>query len=59
MGLLADDGTLYLLYASHADGAAFEAAKELAGMQVELTGKESTQNGVHGLEVASVKKSDS
>jgi len=59
MGLLADDGTLYLLYASHADGAAFEAAKELAGLQVELTGKESSQNGVHGLEVASVKKSGS
>lgn len=59
MGLLADDGTLYLLYASHADGAAFESAKDLAGLQVELSGKLSTQGGVNGLEVASVKKSGS
>ncbi|TDI41825.1 MAG: type 1 fimbrial protein [Acidobacteria bacterium] len=58
MGLLTADGDLYLLYASHADGSAFEAAKELAGEMVALTGKESEQNGIKGIEVASVEKSD-
>ena len=58
MGLLTEDGNLYLLYASHSDGSAFEQAKELAGEMVALTGKESAQNGVKGIEVASVEKSD-
>ena len=58
MGLLADDGNLYLLWANHKDGAAFEAAKEFAGLMVELTGKSAVMNGVKGIEVASVEKSD-
>jgi hypothetical protein len=55
MGLLAEDGTVYLLYASHEDGDAFEKAKEHAGEQVELTGAMATQAGVKGIEVHAVK----
>lgn len=55
MGLLADDGTVYLLYANHEDGSAFEATKEHAGETVEITGVAATQGGIRGLEVTSVK----
>ena len=55
MGLLADDGTVYLLYANHKDGSAFEAAKEHAGEKVEITGVAASQAGIRGLEVTSVK----
>jgi len=55
MGLLTDDGTLYLLYASHKDGAPFEAAKELAGDMVSVSGTLSTTAGVKGIEVQAVK----
>ena len=43
MGLLAEDGTVYLLYASHEDGSAFEKTKEHAGQNVEITGVAATQ----------------
>lgn len=55
MGLLATDGTVYLLYASHSDGAAFEQAKEHAGQKVEISGVATTQAGINGLEVHGVK----
>jgi hypothetical protein len=55
MGLLTDDGTVYVLYASHKDGAAFEAAKEHAGTKVQISGKLSTMSGIKGIEVATVK----
>ena len=55
MGLLAEDGKVYLLYASHKDGSAFEQAKEHAGQQVEITGVAATQAGIKGLEVHGVK----
>ena len=55
MGLLAEDGTVYLLYASHDDGSAFEKTKEHAGRRVEITGVASTQAGIKGLEVHGVK----
>ncbi len=55
MGLLSDDGTLYLLYASHKDGAPFETAKDHAGAKVSVSGKLSTMSGVKGIEVQSVK----
>ncbi len=38
MGLLTDDGKVLLLAADHKDGSAFEALKDLAGSQVEVTG---------------------
>ena len=56
MGLLAEDGTVYLLYASHKDGSAFEQAKEFAGEKVEISGVAATQAGIKGIEVGSVKK---
>ena len=55
MGLLAEDGTVYLLYASHGDGSAFEKTKEHAGQNVEITGVTATQAGIKGLEVHGVK----
>ncbi len=55
MGLLAEDGTVYLLYASHEDSAAFEKAKEHAGQRVEINGVTATQAGIKGLEVHGVK----
>ena len=55
MGLLAEDGTVYLLYANHKDGSAFESTKEYAGQNVVITGIMATQAGIKGLEVSSVK----
>lgn len=55
MGLLGDDGTLYLLYASHKDGEPFEAAKEHAGSKVQVSGKLSTRDGIKGIQVDAVK----
>ncbi len=55
MGLLAKDGTVYLLYASHEAGDAFEQAKQHAGEQVELTGLVASKAGIKGIEVHAVK----
>ena len=55
MGLLASDGTVYLLFASHGDGSAFEEAKSHAGKQVELQGKPADRSGMKAIEVGSVK----
>jgi len=55
MGLLAADGTVYLLYANHKDGSAFEAAKEYAGQKVEINGVAANQAGIKGIEVNGVK----
>jgi hypothetical protein len=55
MGLLAEDGTVYLLYASHGDDSAFDLAKKHAGEKVELKGAESNRAGIKGLEVHAVK----
>lgn len=56
MGLLAEDGTVYLLYANHEDGSAFEQAKGFAGQKVEIVGIAATKAGIKGLVVSSVKK---
>jgi len=55
MGLLSDDGTVYLLYASHENGEAFEQTKELAGTKVEIEGAGVDRSGIKGLEVHKVK----
>ncbi len=55
IGLLADDGKVYLLYANHDDGSAFEATKELAGTKVKITGKKFEKDGITGIEVNEVK----
>jgi hypothetical protein len=54
MGLLTGDGTLYVLSAHHVSNAAFEAAKRLAGEQVDVTGVPLERHGVKGLEVRRV-----
>ena len=55
MGLLGTDGAVYVLFADHADAAAFEKAKDLAGKKVEVTGDVATKDGLKGLTVHGVK----
>ena len=55
MGLLAKDGQVYLLYASHEDPAGFESTKQYAGKQVEITGVAAKRGSMSGLEVHAVK----
>jgi len=55
MGLLAKDGTVYLLYASHKDAAPYEETKAHAGKMVEIEGKSAARAGMKGVEVNSVK----
>lgn len=54
MGLLADDGKLYLLTMSHTDADPFNAAKELAAETVSITGAMHESNGMLSLEVSSL-----
>lgn len=46
MGLLTADGTVVLLAASHSDGKPYEALKDWAGSQVEVTGELAERSGV-------------
>ncbi len=55
MGLLAKDGTVYVLFADHGDSAPYEKAKDFAGKDVEITGAMSDRAGVKGISVQSVK----
>ena len=55
MGILADDGKVYLLIESKDGAAAFEEAKKYAGEMVTLTGTLSEKNGVQALIVTEVK----
>lgn len=54
MGLLTDDGTVFLLFAGHSDATAYDAAKQLAGKRVAISGKRSDKSGFSGIEVAEV-----
>ena len=58
MGLLAADGTVYLLLASHQDGAPYEAAKAHGGAQVEVSGNRVSRAGITAIEVAGVKATE-
>jgi len=55
MGLLAKDGTVYVLFADHANAASFEEAKDYAGKKVEVTGALTERGGVKGITVHGVK----
>ena len=55
MGILADDGKVYLLIESKDGAAAFEEAKKYAGETVTVTGTLSEKNGVQALIVTEVK----
>ena len=54
MGILADDGKVYLLIVGK-DAAAYDEAKKMAGEMVTLTGTLSEKNGVQALIVTEVK----
>jgi len=56
MGLLSEDGTVYLLLADHKDSKAFEEAKGYAAEQVEISGELSERSGIKAITVKSVKK---
>lgn len=55
MGLKAKDGTVYVLFADHGDGSAYEKAKEFAGKVVTISGPLADRGGVKGITVTSVK----
>jgi len=55
MGLLAKDGTVYILFGDHDDVAAFVKAKEFVGKNVEIVGPAANRDGVKGIIVASVR----
>ncbi len=46
MGLLTDDGTLLVLAADHKNGEAFDAVKELAGKDAEVSGTLAEKDGM-------------
>jgi hypothetical protein len=56
MGILCDDGKVYLLVEDDKNSAAYDEAKKLAGENVELTGTESEKGGVQALIVSEVKE---
>ena len=55
MGLLAEAGTVYVLFADHGDATAYEEAKNFAGKKVEVNGMVTTRSGVKGITVHGVK----
>jgi hypothetical protein len=55
MGLLAKDGTVYLLFADHADATAYDKTKELGGKNVEIQGELASKGTFKGITVDSVK----
>jgi hypothetical protein len=56
MGLKAEDGTVYILFADHADASAYEQAKQYAGKVVEISGPAADRAGLKGITVQSVKQ---
>ena len=57
IGLLTQDGKVYLLVADHADQTAFEQAKTFAGQQVTIIGSVAGRAGMEALTVHKVSKS--
>jgi hypothetical protein len=55
MGLLTDDGTLVLLAADHKDGRPYEALKELAGENAEVSGTLAEKDGMKVVTVTGAK----
>jgi hypothetical protein len=55
MGLLTQDGTVYLLFGDHADTTAYSQARGLGAKNVEIRGEIADRAGIHGLTVKSVK----
>jgi hypothetical protein len=55
IGVLTDDGHLYLLLEDHNDTDPYDAAKKLAGERAEISGKEFSKQGVASIVVSSAK----
>jgi hypothetical protein len=55
VGLLAKDGTVYLLFADHGDTSAFVKTKEFVAKNVEIAGEPADKNGIKGITVKAVK----
>ena len=55
MGLLSEDGTIYVLFADHSDGSAYEKTQSYAGQMVEISGPLAEKAGMKGITVHSVK----
>jgi len=55
MGLLAKDGTVYLLFGDHEDTSAFVKTKELVAKNVEIAGEAANRDRIKGIIVKSVK----
>ena len=51
LGLLDDEGKVYLLYPKHGKEKAFDAVKVLAAERARITGKISVRAGISGIEV--------
>ena len=51
LGLLVEDGTVYLLFPKHGKEEQFDDVKKLAGTDAKLTGKASERAGMKGFEV--------
>ena len=58
MGLLTEDGTVLVLAANHDDGAPYEAVKDWAGQNVEITGELSDRDGMKVVSVTGSKAAD-
>ncbi|MEE8425240.1 MAG: hypothetical protein V3S11_05400 [Elusimicrobiota bacterium] len=56
MGLLTDDGTVYLLAEDHSKKVPYNKVKELAAKRVQITGKMFTRGGLSAIVVHKVKK---
>ena len=55
MGLLSEDGTIYVLFADHSDASAYEKTQSFAGQMVEISGPMAEKDGMKGITVHSVK----
>ena len=51
LGLLTEDGKVYVLYPKHGKEKSFDAVKELAGSDAKLVGKVADKDGLLGMEV--------
>jgi hypothetical protein len=55
MGLLAEDGTLYLITLNHENPDAYNKLKKMASKTVTVSGTMSERSGIKGIDVTSVK----
>ena len=55
MGLLTEDGDIYVLFADHGDDTAYKQSQSFAGKMVEISGPMAEKDGVKGITVHSVK----